>query len=313
MRKFIFKSVFFIGLTSAIIGCGVLFTNIYVTEKAEFNLNQNSKYIILGHSHSECAYNDSLINDFSNLSQSGESYFYTYQKLKMILGQNIHIKAVFIELSNNQIIDQMNEWIWGDKYLSHYYSTYSPFMTLADNKLIAEHNIFGLLNVLPVSFKNNFLNIFTNNLNYSNKIGSYNYLVRDKTDSLLSADDYLKDSIDYQKGVSIRNIEYLDKIIDYCLKSGKKVYLLRSPLHPKYVGYKNESIFKGIISSKYSKIDFFDFSKFPLLNSEFGDLDHLNYRGAKIYSIWFNKLIVEGLLTQKNKQDFIDRRMPKPL
>jgi hypothetical protein len=52
---------------------------------------------------------------------------------------------------------------------------------------------------------------------------------------------------------------------------------------------------------------FLDFADFPILNSEFGDLEHLNYRGAAKFSIWFNKLIESGLLQEPNKQLLINK------
>ena len=39
-------------------------------------LNKNIEHV-MGHSHSECAFNDEYIPHFKNLSSSGESYFYT--------------------------------------------------------------------------------------------------------------------------------------------------------------------------------------------------------------------------------------------
>jgi hypothetical protein len=45
------------------------------------------------------------------------------------------------------------------------------------------------------------------------------------------------------------------------------------------------------------------------LNSEFRDFNHLNYFGAKKFSVWFNTLIKQGMLSQKKKQEFIDKMM----
>ena len=73
--------------------------------------------------------------------------------------------------------------------------------------------------------------------------------------------------------------------------------------------YGNESTFQEIRKARFGKIEFLDFSKFPLKTCEFGDLEHVNQDGAKKFSIWFDQIIKEGLLTQKNKQQFIDSSM----
>ena len=85
---------------------------------ANFKIKESSRILIVGHSHSECAYNDSLINNVVNFSQSGESYFYTYFKTKKFIEQNPNIQTVLIEFSNNQIAFSMNNWIWAEKYMS---------------------------------------------------------------------------------------------------------------------------------------------------------------------------------------------------
>lgn len=56
----------------------------------------------------------------------------------------------------------------------------------------------------------------------------------------------------------------------------------------------------------FPSIEYLDFSKFPLDNSEFGDLEHLNYKGAKVFSNWFAQLLNKGILEKSNKQELIN-------
>src|SRR5690554_8088243 len=71
---------------------------------SDFKLDEHPKYIVVGHSHPECAFNDSLIPELKNISHSGESYFYSYFKTKQVVQQNTSIEVVFIEFTNNQIV-----------------------------------------------------------------------------------------------------------------------------------------------------------------------------------------------------------------
>ena len=61
------------------------------------------------------------------------------------------------------------------------------------------------------------------------------------------------------------------------------------------------------ITDRFEQIEFLDFSKFPLADHEFADLEHLNYKGAKVFSIWFQHMLAQGLLTRADKQAHIDR------
>ena len=87
------------------------------------------------------------------------------------------------------------------------------------------------------------------------------------------------------------------------------VYLIRSPLHPKYEGYGNEFKFKELLNGEFKDVEFLDFANYLVPNNEFGDLEHLNFVGAKKYSLFFNRLMKEGLLQKNNKQRFIDEQI----
>jgi hypothetical protein len=309
MKKFILNFIIFTSLLLIITYSSILLVNEKINRSASFKLSKPSKNIILGHSHPECAFNDSLISNFSNCAQSGESYFYTYFKLKKIIEQNKNIKVVFIEFSNKQVDFEMNNWIWGDMFMSYYFSMYSPFMNLSDNWLLFKNNNSEFIKDLSFSLKNNFSTIVKNDFEYTKRTGGYLYLKKSKTDSLITC---LKKSpfekIKYVKH-SLSSIEYLNKIIEYCKRNSIKVYLIRSPLHNKCEEYMSEYYFDQFRLLHYSNEEFLDFSKFPLLNSEFADLEHLNYRGARKFSFWFNQLIKQGLLNHNNKQQIINQKI----
>jgi len=89
MTLFIKKILsFFLLIAFTVLSVSFLF-NSYINKKTQFSLSKNVTNIIFGHSHPEVAFNDSLISNFQNLAQSGESYFYTFLKtilkLKMSL------------------------------------------------------------------------------------------------------------------------------------------------------------------------------------------------------------------------------------
>jgi hypothetical protein len=308
MRQFIQLTISFLIVLLLLIFVLIESSEYLINKKAAFKLNTNPKYLVLGHSHPECAFNDSLIDNFRNLSQSGESYFYTYFKAKEIIKQNPSIETVFIEFTNNQINESMNDWIWGENYMSNRYPKYSPFMNFTDKMVLAKNNLSGYLNSTSVSLKSNISIVITKNFNFSNSIGGYRYLERDKTDSLLNK---MKVNIIDEKNIPISefNLNYLSKLVRFCNEQGKNVILIRSPLHEKYSGYSNEIIYQEIRKNNFSSIEYFDFSKFPLNNSEFGDLEHLNHKGAKEFSIWFDNLLKINILHTVNKQKIIDEEI----
>jgi len=270
-----------------------------------FKVNENSSILIVGHSHPECAFNDSLIGGVKNYAASGESYFYTYFKTKKIIEENPEMTTVLIEFSNNQIRVAKDDWIWNEEYILNRLPKYGAYMDFEAYRLLFTKNPKGLMNAMPGLFKYS-LNQAFGGYKIQEDIGGYLYLERNKTDSLVASINQNPDPENSSNAISAYNLKYLQKLIDYLTSLNKRVFLIRSPLHDLYEGYSNEEQFQELRKTDFSGIEFLDFSKFALENSEFGDLEHLNYKGARKFSLWFNQLLLEGLLEKNEKQDFIN-------
>lgn len=89
----------------------------YVRNNRFYKLNDSVTGIIIGHSHAEGAYIDSLLPNTVNMAQSGESYFYSYIKLRKLLEANNNIRRVMIEVTNNNLEKEMDEWTFGEMYV----------------------------------------------------------------------------------------------------------------------------------------------------------------------------------------------------
>src|SRR6187402_2467023 len=212
MKTFIKNVILFISLLLGLILLIEFSTSAIVNKNANFKLASKPKYIILGHSHPECALNDSLLPGFKNLAHSGESYFYTYFKVKKVLEQNPSIETVFIEYTNNQIESRMNNWIWSDGPFSDCYVYYSSFMPLSDQFILFQNNMKGYLNAFSYSNKYKISALTKGDYDFKNRVGGYLYLVRNKTDSLLKhpiKQDYKNNPpINNSKDISETNLLY---------------------------------------------------------------------------------------------------------
>lgn len=305
MKKFLLKISIFLGglflIIFIVFGANRYFSN--------FRINSKDTTLIIGHSHSECAYNDSLITGVANYSDSGETYFYNYIKLKKLIQQNPHVNKVLIEFTNNQIKEYMDRRIWEDKYISHRFPKYGVFMNKQEIELLIEKNPSYFKENLSACFKSNFMMILRNRLNYSSEIGGYKYLERKFTDTEKKEEESLTiEEKTNPNSMATYNLYYLDKIIDFCTQHDIEIFFVRSPLHTSYA-LDNETAFQNIIKTRYKEIDFLDFSKFPLTDDEFGDAIHLNHKGAKKYSLWFDTLLKKGLFQKTHKQQFIDQEI----
>ena len=105
------------------------------------------------------------------------------------------------------------------------------------------------------------------------------------------------------------NLIFIDKIVEICENKGIKLFLIRSPQHAKYTFYSNEKVLQKIMNTRYKKNYFLDFNNFPLANDEFADLEHLNYKGARKFSLFFNSLLKLGLIESTTPEQMVEERI----
>lgn len=288
---------------------GFLTLNAVARDRTNFEMKKKSIRVVFGHSHPECAFNDTLISNFSNYAASGEAYFYTYLKAKNIIQQNAQIETVFIEFSNDQIGSFTDNWIWTDKYLSKRFDEYAPFMSFKEHRLLFSNNPSGFIKFIITASKKNVKKIANNRMHFNDELGGYRFLEANTSDAirvnLLKPE---KDEI-INGQLSETNMSYLKKLINYCTVNSKAVYLIRTPVHESSVELQNETQFKKVLLEQFNNVEFLDFLEYPLKNSDFYDSGHLNSKGAKTFSTWFNSLLENGILNKEKKQEYIDQQI----
>lgn len=295
------------GLLSAIaIALVILGSRVSLQVNSDFILPKDTKTLVMGTSRSECAFNDALISHTVNSAHSGEAYFYTYLKLKEILKDNPQVESVLLEFSLFQISDRMDDKIWGDRYLNWRYPQYASFMGLKELEILLKNNIKGFVIIQSQSAKHNFFNVFKrgNALDHF-EWGGYLHLERNKTDSLLQ--ELAKNPLELPEyNVSLINVTYLKKIQQLCAENDVKFFLIRTPIHPKFPELSSDALWGEKLDPTLKDVEFLDFKDYPLEVHEYGDLEHLNFKGAKNFSFSFDQLLKQGLLQKANKQGFID-------
>ena len=156
MKKFLLRVLLFVMLTVSFT-FGLIVTLNYFAQSDDFyKIDPDIKYIVVGDSHPECAFNDSLIDNLMNFGQSGESYFYTYLKTKKILENNPSIQTVFVEFNNGQVIKNIDPCIWDDKHVNSKFPKYVYALDLEDYAVLGKNNFSGLLNAQSLSILKNF-------------------------------------------------------------------------------------------------------------------------------------------------------------
>ena len=310
MKSFLKKIVTFTLLSLIAILILVFGSNLILKHKSSFKISKNIDKVFLGHSHSECSINDSIFKNSINLSSSGESYFYNYQKIRKLIDQNSHIKTVFVEFTNNNVDSIMDDWIWGYDKMAFYLQFYTPFMKSKDLELLVRKNSTDFIASYSIATRKHLYRVFRGNFDFINDVGGFMNAKESKVNQMIS-ENFFDRTISKEKSVSETNLMYLRKMIDLCHENGIKLFLIRSPQHPLHPDLENEHIYQKILNQKFKDVELLDFDEMNFPNDHYLDLHHLNYKGAKHFSELFNNLIENNLLNSENKQSEIDKGIKK--
>lgn len=270
---------------------GSLLLKYLVDKTCNFKLEDTITKVILGHSHTECDLDDSLIPNVKNLSQGGEAYFYTYQKAKKLLAENKNIKTLYISFSNNQISKEMDRWTFDDIHINNGFPKYSSQIKGKDYRFLLNKNLMEVLKAENKAVLYNGKALFSRRDIVNSDWGGYLKIKQAKVDSLIKTDLIQKTKRLKWGDISMTNIIYLQKIINLCDAQKVKPVLIRMPLYPDYFKSLDETTYQTVRKKYFRDVEFHDFHDFPLDISEYRDYHHLNYKGAPKFSLYFNNYI----------------------
>ncbi|UGS24212.1 hypothetical protein [Flavobacterium channae] len=313
MKRFI-KRIFVFSLLTFIMLIGIIVSsNILINKDSNFSIDKNYAYIVLGHSHPEEAFNDSVIQKTKNFARGGEHYFYTYLKAKKIIESNPNVKVVFLELTNNQISTDMTKWIEDTQKNLVNIPNFAPVMTFEDHSFLIKQNPWSYFKSQEMVIKNNlnFLLYRKKNILNQRDWGGFYANPRQKVDSIIKSNEKQKKLNSTKIVVDTTNLPFVDKIASICKKRGIQLFLIRSPQHPKYIYCENEEQLQKILKTRYSQLFYLDFENFYLLNDDYADLEHLNYKGAKKFSLFFDALLKKGLVESSNPEQLVQDEIVK--
>ncbi len=261
----------------------------YIRDCGSFKIASGNRHLLVGHSHAETGVNPRHTPGLENFAEAGESYFYTYTKLRQLIEANPFIENVYLELSNNQITTRMETKIWGDQYLSNFLPRYFPFLTLEQHWLLLRENATAYFGTIPFFARASFQRMVRGNMDFSSEIGGYRPFKESHADSLLAVWEEWRAAID-PSHFSAENVQesftlhYMQQIVNFCREERINLFFVRLPVHAKHVDLENDQIFQRIRKLIAPEIPFLDFQHIPVATHQWRDLGHLNAEGATYFS-----------------------------
>jgi len=298
MKSFIVKLTLFIVLTGSIVAGLILLSDLAIKQRKQqlLQISEDINMVFTGDSKVESAVDDNLIANAINIAQSGEAYLYSYVKIRSLIECNDQIKIIFIGFSpENFLMETEEKWLFGDISVIEKIKSYNYLLNYSDKSLIIKHNSEAYLKGLTKSIFRNILSYFKT---FSSKdingrpinFGGYSHLERDKLQQDIKIMNLNKEN-SFEK--SLIQERYLRMISELCRQKSVKLILLNTPRYKYYNMNINEQVWQNWLSVRNSLPgdSLMDFSTFSLPDSCFGDLSHLNYKGAELFSQYLNELL----------------------
>ncbi|MDR1472934.1 MAG: hypothetical protein LBS75_10485 [Synergistaceae bacterium] len=255
----------------------------FILSGASFAIPEDRNILIIGDSHTECAIDDSIFTRSFNISHGGTAYLYSYVKLRKFLAENSHIDTVLLSFHGGATQKSRDELIIGDRYILGCIPNYSSLLHAEELSIFINNPTFYSAVVkLPVKCIKPILKFITKHtLTWKDlRIGGYFKLDRDRLQQEIKLTG---NNTVVEIGYSDYQIDYLLKIIDLCNEKNVRLILFNAPTYdaPKYG---NLQMLNDFYTAYCNGIRYLDYSNFILPDYAYGDIWHLNFKGAEIFS-----------------------------
>jgi hypothetical protein len=251
-----------------------------IVARASFELPHEKNILVLGDSSTTFGIDDSIYSRSTNISGSGTTYVYSYFKLGKFLDENDHIDTVLLSLQNAAIVDlEMFE----KANMMYHVPFLLPFFDRDAIAIFVDENrkpfISSVLNISPRPVIRFILK--RGAISYQNlSLGGYEKLDRNKLQEDISLHNTQPSE---EKPYSPIQKKYLLKIVSLCKSNNITLILINTPTYKPDL-YGHLDTVNDFYNTYLSGVTDINYSAFPLPDSCYADIGHLNYNGAEIFS-----------------------------
>ncbi len=301
MSTFLSKVTYF--ATFCIVVVVALVLGIYLLESGvvTFDLPSNKTILVVGNSFTECSINDNILTNVSNMSQSGEGYFYSYLKVKQILKRNPQIDTLVIGYSYECLSKSREAWFGSTNFIRSKVPSYFFLFDSDDLWSMFTTNPYDLLYSVPRSIHIGLVATIKYALSNQSMSSWGGYLFIEEEELEQARALYIADKKNDPVEFSPIQKKYLVKIFNLASSYDVKVILLATPIHPilesGLAKYKDH--YYSFAEQQLHGAVLINHSSFDIPESGYYDLEHINHKGATLYSEYIKQYGFASLLHDK--------------
>lgn len=290
MSLFIKKIFIFIISFVVLILLQFIAFKLIVNYNTDYKLENDTTILILGDSHIEAALNDSIIDNSVNFSSGGSPVFFNYVKLKKIVESNEQISTIILGYSP---INLTGKGFYEVPKMKSMLINYYYLIDYSDYLDIAKYNFKGLVSGITGVFRSVGDINFRTKINVKNVgIGGFRKLPTNTTE-LLEKD--IKDKKLRTGKSDFVSTKYFFKIIEFCQANGIRLVILNTPIHESLIrkSTQRRMEYNSFMNNLNADFTFWDYEDLHFEDTYFFDENHLNYKGAEIFSKIINDRLSE--------------------
>lgn len=293
MNKRLLSTLILFTIGLFIIGVSTAFLNIYRTNSSRKYIAQpNQRILLLGDSHPTC----SILEDptMVHAAKSGEAWFYQVMKGKWILENNPSIHTVLIELNLGQLSPIMENWIWDNEHVERAMKSYYS--------ILPGHYLIDLFKKDPLLFVQSNLIAQRRLLSEKPSASNHEYFKMKEWGGFEGNEQNCLDSLRAVKRTGGElmiqpnqdNVSALKEFVQWCQTKNIAIIFIRCPMHPS-ADYRSDRSISEWRNQNFPGIPFLDFQHHIKGDEMFLDREHLNVKGAKIFTPQFLEAIGQSI------------------
>lgn len=292
MKGFLNKVLlFFLILLIAVAGTFSITYFLSYRNVSNITLDDNIHTIICGDSHTKTALNDSIIPNSLNIAHSSEHYLYTFNVLKILLKSNPQIRTVILGFSFHNMSSYYDDNLFEPEKTQYMYPRYISVLDRKAVSMILTSNLSGFVRDIKDIYQGVNRHIGAKDLSQYGFIGGFY-----DSDRTNKNDSTLRRALMYHyynpdqslQGFSTFQLLYLKSIFDMCRDANVRLILMNCPVSREYRAQIPARFIEHYyeVAEKYEDV-FIDYHDYIVPEDFYGDGDHLNKSGSKLFSLYF--------------------------
>lgn len=294
-RKLILFFIFF-----ALLAGGMVAYCIRDMRSVNFHAMGGRHILVIGDSHTECAIDDDVFTRCVNISKSASAYVFSYALIRKWKADNPELDTVFLSYESKSLSEeQQNVWMYDETVTARRLPYILPYFNGGDywNYKYSPH-FWKTLIQFPLIVREFHAQDTTGNRYawQNDKIGMATALPYNKLKEDIAATKPFSRKVPPEK-VSRISIEYIRKIAAYCKRKNITLVLINTPVY-QWNRYVDDEQFEKNRKQYFSDILYLDYKDFPLADSCYADIWHLNAAGQRQFSQYLQDNVTADIRKQ---------------